>query len=81
MFICYYGIGWLPECRGATVQQSIQGGSSMLTFLFLPPNVLNSLLSTDGDPILGEFYVKYGHRFFRSGASNSCTGSKDKLHP
>jgi predicted alpha-1,2-mannosidase len=32
--------GWLPECRGATVQQFIQGGSN-------------------GDPILGEFFVKY----------------------
>ncbi|KAG1889430.1 glycoside hydrolase family 92 protein [Suillus subluteus] len=31
--------GWLPECRGATVQQFIQGGSN-------------------GDPILGEFFVK-----------------------
>ncbi|KAI1787036.1 glycoside hydrolase family 92 protein [Ganoderma leucocontextum] len=32
--------GWLPECRGATAQQWIQGGSN-------------------GDPILGEFFVKY----------------------
>ncbi|GBE89826.1 Uncharacterized secreted [Sparassis crispa] len=32
--------GWLPECRGATAQQWIQGGSN-------------------GDPILGEFLVKY----------------------
>lgn len=32
--------GWLPECRGATVQQFIQGGSN-------------------GDPILGEFFVKF----------------------
>lgn len=32
--------GWLPECRGATVQQLIQGGSN-------------------GDPILGEFFVKF----------------------
>ncbi|KZT08230.1 glycoside hydrolase family 92 protein [Laetiporus sulphureus 93-53] len=32
--------GWLPECRGATKQQFIQGGSN-------------------GDPILGEFLVKY----------------------
>ncbi|KAJ3558216.1 hypothetical protein NM688_g1058 [Phlebia brevispora] len=32
--------GWLPECRGATAQQFIQGGSN-------------------GDPILGEFFVKY----------------------
>ncbi|KZP14452.1 glycoside hydrolase family 92 protein [Athelia psychrophila] len=32
--------GWLPECRGATKQQYIQGGSN-------------------GDPILGEFYVKF----------------------
>ncbi|KAG1871150.1 glycoside hydrolase family 92 protein [Suillus tomentosus] len=32
--------GWLPECRGATLQQWIQGGSN-------------------GDPILGEFFVKF----------------------
>ncbi|KIK62310.1 glycoside hydrolase family 92 protein [Collybiopsis luxurians FD-317 M1] len=32
--------GWLPECRGATAMQFIQGGSN-------------------GDPILGEFFVKY----------------------
>ncbi|KAH9922159.1 glycoside hydrolase family 92 protein [Amylocystis lapponica] len=32
--------GWLPECRGATVKQWIQGGSN-------------------GDPILGEFFVKF----------------------
>ncbi|KAI0649687.1 glycoside hydrolase family 92 protein [Trametes meyenii] len=32
--------GWLPECRGATAQQWMQGGS-------------------DGDPILGEFFVKF----------------------
>ncbi|KAF9483277.1 glycoside hydrolase family 92 protein [Pholiota conissans] len=32
--------GWLPECRGATVQHFIQGG-------------------TNGDPILGEFFVKF----------------------
>ncbi|PCH36943.1 glycoside hydrolase family 92 protein [Wolfiporia cocos MD-104 SS10] len=32
--------GWLPECRGATQKQWIQGGSN-------------------GDPILGEFLVKY----------------------
>ncbi|OBZ76795.1 hypothetical protein A0H81_02962 [Grifola frondosa] len=32
--------GWLPECRGATAKQWIQGGSN-------------------GDPILGEFYVKF----------------------
>ncbi|KAH8112965.1 glycoside hydrolase family 92 protein [Phellopilus nigrolimitatus] len=32
--------GWLPECRGATAQQFIQGGSN-------------------GDPILGEFFVKF----------------------
>lgn len=32
--------GWLPECRGATTQQYIQGGSN-------------------GDPILGEFFVKF----------------------
>ncbi|KAF9044979.1 glycoside hydrolase family 92 protein [Panaeolus papilionaceus] len=32
--------GWLPECRGATAQHFIQGGSN-------------------GDPILGEFYVKF----------------------
>ncbi|OJA21261.1 hypothetical protein AZE42_02535 [Rhizopogon vesiculosus] len=32
--------GWLPECRGATVPQYIQGGSN-------------------GDPILGEFFVKF----------------------
>ncbi|EPQ50744.1 hypothetical protein GLOTRDRAFT_81814 [Gloeophyllum trabeum ATCC 11539] len=32
--------GWLPECRGATQKQYIQGGSN-------------------GDPILGEFFVKY----------------------
>ncbi|KAI0703902.1 glycoside hydrolase family 92 protein [Cerioporus squamosus] len=32
--------GWLPECRGATAKQWIQGGSN-------------------GDPILGEFFVKY----------------------
>ncbi|KAG1749718.1 glycoside hydrolase family 92 protein [Suillus paluster] len=32
--------GWLPECRGATLQQYIQGGSN-------------------GDPILGEFFVKF----------------------
>ncbi|THG98109.1 hypothetical protein EW026_g4015 [Hermanssonia centrifuga] len=33
-------LGWLPECRGATAQQFIQGGSN-------------------GDPILGEFFVKF----------------------
>ncbi|KDR66497.1 hypothetical protein GALMADRAFT_147915 [Galerina marginata CBS 339.88] len=32
--------GWLPECRGATAQHFIQGG-------------------TNGDPILGEFFVKF----------------------
>ncbi|OBZ76244.1 hypothetical protein A0H81_02953 [Grifola frondosa] len=32
--------GWLPECRGATAKQFIQGGSN-------------------GDPILGEFFVKF----------------------
>ncbi|CAL1712499.1 unnamed protein product [Somion occarium] len=32
--------GWLPECRGATAQHFIQGGSN-------------------GDPILGEFFVKF----------------------
>ncbi|OJT03621.1 hypothetical protein TRAPUB_5649 [Trametes pubescens] len=32
--------GWLPECRGATAKQWMQGGS-------------------DGDPILGEFFVKF----------------------
>ncbi|CAL1712506.1 unnamed protein product [Somion occarium] len=32
--------GWLPECRGATDQQWVQGGSN-------------------GDPILGEFFVKF----------------------
>ncbi|OAX39419.1 glycoside hydrolase family 92 protein [Rhizopogon vinicolor AM-OR11-026] len=32
--------GWLPECRGATIPQYIQGGSN-------------------GDPILGEFFVKF----------------------
>ncbi|KAI0922609.1 hypothetical protein AcV5_009537 [Taiwanofungus camphoratus] len=32
--------GWLPECRGATAKQFIQGGSN-------------------GDPILGEFIVKF----------------------
>ncbi|KIY53187.1 glycoside hydrolase family 92 protein [Fistulina hepatica ATCC 64428] len=31
--------GWLPECRGATTMQFVQGGSN-------------------GDPILGEFFVK-----------------------
>ncbi|KAI0672074.1 glycoside hydrolase family 92 protein [Trametes maxima] len=35
--------GWLPECRGATAQQWMQGGS-------------------DGDPILGEFFVKFASR-------------------
>ncbi|KAI0634493.1 glycoside hydrolase family 92 protein [Trametes polyzona] len=35
--------GWLPECRGATAKQWIQGGS-------------------DGDPILGEFFVKYAYQ-------------------
>jgi len=35
--------GWLPECRGATAQQFIQGGSN-------------------GDPILGEFFVKYSEQ-------------------
>ncbi|KAL5497692.1 hypothetical protein ACEPAH_2623 [Sanghuangporus vaninii] len=38
--------GWLPECRGATAQQFIQGGSN-------------------GDPILGEFFVKF-HNFSES---------------
>lgn len=28
----YGRTGWLPECRGATVQHFIQGGSSMLPF-------------------------------------------------
>ncbi|KAF9060398.1 glycoside hydrolase family 92 protein [Rhodocollybia butyracea] len=35
--------GWLPECRGATNQQFIQGGSN-------------------GDPILGEFFVKFSEQ-------------------
>ncbi|KAH9934470.1 glycoside hydrolase family 92 protein [Epithele typhae] len=35
--------GWLPECRGATAQHWIQGGSN-------------------GDPILGEFFVKYAYQ-------------------
>ncbi|KAI0081607.1 glycoside hydrolase family 92 protein [Panus rudis PR-1116 ss-1] len=35
--------GWLPECRGATLQQFIQGGSN-------------------GDPILGEFFVKFADK-------------------
>ncbi|KAF8603565.1 glycoside hydrolase family 92 protein [Ceratobasidium sp. AG-I] len=35
--------GWLPECRGATVQQYMQG-------------------SSNADPILAEFFVKWGHR-------------------
>ncbi|KAI9068178.1 glycoside hydrolase family 92 protein [Trametes sanguinea] len=35
--------GWLPECRGATAKQWIQGGS-------------------DGDPILGEFFVKFAEQ-------------------
>ncbi|KAI0771303.1 glycoside hydrolase family 92 protein [Trametes elegans] len=35
--------GWLPECRGATAKQWMQGGS-------------------DGDPILGEFFVKFAEQ-------------------
>ncbi|OCH84461.1 glycoside hydrolase family 92 protein [Obba rivulosa] len=35
--------GWLPECRGATAKQYIQGGSN-------------------GDPILGEFFVKFSEQ-------------------
>ncbi|KAJ3768583.1 glycoside hydrolase family 92 protein [Lentinula raphanica] len=35
--------GWLPECRGATAMQFIQGGSN-------------------GDPILGEFFVKFSNQ-------------------
>ncbi|KDQ19392.1 glycoside hydrolase family 92 protein [Botryobasidium botryosum FD-172 SS1] len=42
--------GWLPECRGATVQQYIQGGSN-------------------SDPILGEFFVKYGDYAAKLGIS------------
>ena len=33
-----HDVGWLPECRSATVQQSVQGGSSM--FLLLSANKL-----------------------------------------
>ncbi|KAI0658157.1 glycoside hydrolase family 92 protein [Cubamyces menziesii] len=42
--------GWLPECRGATAQQWIQGGS-------------------DGDPILGEFFVKFADEAASLGVS------------
>ncbi|CEL59327.1 putative glycosidase Rv0584 OS=Mycobacterium tuberculosis GN=Rv0584 PE=3 SV=1 [Rhizoctonia solani AG-1 IB] len=43
--------GWLPECRGATVQHYIQGGSN-------------------ADPILAEYYVKWGSRSSELGVSN-----------
>ncbi|CUA70386.1 putative glycosidase Rv0584 [Rhizoctonia solani] len=42
--------GWLPECRGATVQHYIQGGSN-------------------ADPILAEYYVKWGSRSSELGVS------------
>ncbi|KAI0319725.1 glycoside hydrolase family 92 protein [Amylostereum chailletii] len=42
--------GWIPECRGATQQQWIQGGS-------------------DGDPILGEFFVKFADQAASMGVS------------
>ncbi|CDO77720.1 Glycoside Hydrolase Family 92 protein [Trametes cinnabarina] len=42
--------GWLPECRGATAKQWIQGGS-------------------DGDPILGEFFVKFSDHAASLGVS------------
>ncbi|PPQ74974.1 hypothetical protein CVT24_010275, partial [Panaeolus cyanescens] len=42
--------GWLPECRGATAQHFIQGGSN-------------------GDPILGEFYVKFANQAKSLGVS------------
>lgn len=52
--------GWLPECRGATKQQFIQGGSSEYiwchSYLVLRTIMLTSV---DADPILGEFFVKY----------------------
>jgi hypothetical protein len=61
MGIDYYSLGWLPECRSATVQQSVQGGSSK--FLRLSATLTPSLTSVspglaDADPILGEFFVK-----------------------
>ncbi|KAH9846718.1 glycoside hydrolase family 92 protein [Lenzites betulinus] len=42
--------GWLPECRGATAKQWIQGGSN-------------------GDPILGEFFVKFADQAESLGVS------------
>ncbi|TFK55634.1 glycoside hydrolase family 92 protein [Heliocybe sulcata] len=44
--------GWLPECRGATQKQYIQGGSN-------------------GDPILGEFWVK----FYKYAAALNVSGT------
>lgn len=58
-----YEIGWLPECRGATIQQSVQGGSGMLVLLSMTADILTLLVPTDADPILGEFFVKYVHCF------------------
>ena len=64
-FLCELGcvlnripVGWLPECRGATDQQFIQGGSG--EHLQTHRNDSISDHSTvDGDPIVSEFFVKY----------------------
>ncbi|KAI0030576.1 glycoside hydrolase family 92 protein [Vararia minispora EC-137] len=59
--------GWIPECRGATQQQYIQGGS-------------------DGDPILGEFFVKYVNQSAKLGVNpadlyNALLASAENLPP
>lgn len=50
--------GWLPECRGATAQQFIQGGSSAYFFASIPQLFPTYRGGADADPILGEFFVK-----------------------
>jgi hypothetical protein len=53
----YLSLGWIPECRGATQPQWIQGGSS--TYLLSAYAYLLTSFNLDGDPIVGEFFVKY----------------------
>ena len=55
--------GWIPECRGATLQQHTQGGSGMCSN---KTSLVTSYWSSrlDGDPIVAEFFIKYAQSIF-----------------
>jgi len=79
---CCHKIGWLPECRGATLQQWIQGGSSMLILLPLPVNIFSYSLDRRWSH-LGWIFREVGgaHTILEVKHPNDVLGSKANLRP